>query len=114
LTCLFYELVPAEGEVRRLRGHPFLHIFSFVQGFENQELKYFTAGKGLVKGLPSYRRSLQPFREDIHFGKNTNFLFMGYFHISRSCPDPHNQLNLEWTRTGNTFYVSTRYTHKKK
>jgi hypothetical protein len=38
---------------------------------------------------------------------------MGWFHISRSTRDPHNQLNLEWTRTGNTFYVSTRYTQIK-
>jgi hypothetical protein len=51
--------------------------FPLLQGFENQELRYFTAGKGLVKVLPSYRRRLQPFREDIHFRKNTNFLFMG-------------------------------------
>jgi hypothetical protein len=27
LTCLFYELVPAEGEVRRLRGHPLLRRY---------------------------------------------------------------------------------------
>jgi hypothetical protein len=76
----------------------------------------FYGWKRLVIGLPSYRGSQQPFREDIHYRTErtrTFFFFTGYFHLSRSGLYTQNQLNPDWKRIGNTFYVSTRYTQNK-
>ncbi len=87
-----------------------------IQGFDDQKLKKFTAGnifwikiylsQGLHKGFPSYRRSLQPSKENIQHFKTWNFLIfstsVGHFCSLDPNTDPLAWLNPDPIRIRNT------------